>query len=135
MRGDLAWGVIEKDLGGLAKRMEATSQNIANMNTPRYARREISFENQLKEVIDAPMRLPLSRSSDRHISNIKESLSDVSPVTHKVGNELYRLDQNNVDPETEIARLAQTRMTYQAMSRALSRKIAMYRKAIGGGGA
>ncbi len=135
MAGDLTWGVIEKDLGGLAKRMEATSQNIANMNTPRYARREISFENQLKEVIDSPARLPLTRSSPKHFSNIKESVSDVTPITHKVGNEIYRLDFNNVDPETEVARLAQTRMSYQAMSRALSRKIAMYRKAIGGGGA
>ena len=133
MGGDLAWGVIEKDLEGLAKRMEATSQNIANMNTPRYARREISFESQLKEVIDAPMRLPLLRSSPKHISNIKESLTDVSPVTHKVGNEIYRLDYNNVDPEVEVARLAQTRMTYQAMSKVLARKIAMYRRAIGGG--
>ena len=133
MGGDLAWGVIEKDLEGLAKRMEATSQNIANMNTPRYARREISFESQLKEVIDAPMRLPLLRSSPKHISNIKESLTDVSPVTHKVGNEIYRLDYNNVDPVVEVARLAQTRMTYQAMSKVLARKIAMYRKAIGGG--
>ena len=54
---------------------------------------------------------------------------------HHVGHEIYRLDHNNVDPETETARLAETRMTYQAMARVLSRKIAMYRKAIGGGGA
>ncbi|MDR3164318.1 MAG: flagellar basal body protein, partial [Synergistaceae bacterium] len=64
MRGDLTWNVIEKDLGGLAKRMEATSQNIANMNTPRYSRLEVSFEDQLKEVIDAPSRLPLKRTDE-----------------------------------------------------------------------
>lgn len=48
MRGDLTWGVIEKDMEGLVKRLEATSQNIANMNTPRYSRKEVSFEDQLK---------------------------------------------------------------------------------------
>lgn len=133
MRGDLAWNVIEKDLQGLAKRLESTSQNIANMNTPRYTRREVSFEDQLKEVIDAPNRLPLKRTAEKHMSNVTADINAVSPAERSVGYELYRLDLNNVDPETEMARLAETRMTYQAMSRVLSRKVAMYRRAIGGG--
>ena len=135
MRTDLAWGVIEKDLQGLSKRLEATSQNIANMNTPRYSRKEVSFEDQLKEVIDAPRRLPMARSAPRHFSNVRTDISSVAPVDHSVGYELYRLDHNNVDPETETARLTETRMLYQAMSKVLTRKISMYRRAIGGGGA
>jgi flagellar basal-body rod protein FlgB len=133
MRTDLAWGVMEKDLSGLAKRFEATSQNIANMNTPRYARRDISFEDQLKEVIDAPSRLPLKRTSERHFSNVTTDVYEVTPRERQVGNEIYRLDWNNVDPETETALMAETRMSYQAMARAMTRKIAMYRRAIGGG--
>jgi flagellar basal-body rod protein FlgB len=133
MRGDLAWGVIEKDLGGLARRLEATSNNIANMNTPNYSRREIAFEDQLREVIDAPNKLPMKRTSERHFSNIKANLSEVVPFDRSVGYEIYRLDKNNVDPETETARMAETRMSYQAMTRLMGRKIAMYRKAIGGG--
>jgi flagellar basal-body rod protein FlgB len=133
MRTDLAWGVMEKDMAGLAKRFEATSHNIANMNTPRYARREISFEDQLKEVIDAPSRLPMKRTSERHFSNIKANIGEVTPYERQVGHEIYRLVWDNVDPETEMARMAETRMSYQAMSRAIGRKIAMYRRAIGGG--
>ena len=133
MRTDLAWGVMEKDLAGLAKRFEATSHNIANMNTPRYARREISFEDQLKEVIDAPNRLPLKRTNEKHFSNIKADISEVTPYERSVGYEIYRLDWNNVDPETEMARMAETRMSYQAMTRAMGRKISIYRRAIGGG--
>lgn len=134
MRGDLAWRVIEKDLGGLAKRLEATSHNIANMNTPRYARREVSFEDQLKEIIDTPGRLPLKRTNERHFSNVKTNIDAVMPYERAVGYELYRLDWNNVDPETETARMAETRMSYQAMTRVMTRKISMYRRAIGGGG-
>jgi flagellar basal-body rod protein FlgB len=133
MRGDLAWGVVEKDLEGLARRLEATSQNLANMNTPRYARKEVSFEDQLKEIIDAPSKLPLKRSSPRHISNVRTDITEVVPWERQVGYEVYRLDLNNVDPETESARLAETRMMYQGMTRILSRKISMYRRAIGGG--
>jgi len=133
MRGDMAWGVIEKDLEGLSKRLEATSQNIANMNTPRYARKEVSFEDQLKEIIDAPRLLPLKRTNSKHFSNVKTDLSEVLPAERHVAYEVYRLDRNNVDPETETAVLAETRMMHQAMTRAISRKIAMYRRAIGGG--
>jgi flagellar basal-body rod protein FlgB len=129
----MAWGVIEKDLEGLGKRIEATSQNIANMNTPRYARKEVSFEDQLKEVIDSPQLLPLKRTNSKHFSTVKTDLSEVLPAERRVGYEVYRLDRNNVDPETETAVLAETRMMHQAMTRAISRKIAMYRRAIGGG--
>ena len=133
MIADLTWGVIGKDLDGLSKRLEATSQNIANMNTPRYSRREVSFEDQLKEIIDAPRRLPLRRTSARHISNVRTDVSEVVPSTHFVDYEVYRGDGNNVDPETETARLTETRMLYQGMSRAMNKRIAAYRRVIGGG--
>jgi flagellar basal-body rod protein FlgB len=103
------------------------------MNTPRYARREVSFEDQIKEIIDAPSRLPMKRSSERHFSNVKTDMGAVLPYERPVGYELYRIDWNNVDPETETARMAETRMSYQAMTRVMTRKIAMYRRAIGGG--
>jgi flagellar basal-body rod protein FlgB len=133
MIADLTWGVIGKDLDGLSKRLEATSQNIANMNTPRYSRREVSFEDQLKEIIDSPRRLPMKRSSARHMNNIRTDVATVSPSTHFVDYEVYRGDGNNVDPETETARLTETRMLYQGMSRAMNKRISAYRRVIGGG--
>jgi flagellar basal-body rod protein FlgB len=134
MRGDLTWSIIEKELEGLSRRLEATSHNIANMNTPRYARREVSFEDQLKEIIDAPTRLPMKKTSPRHFSNVRTSASEVRPIDSRVGYEVYRLDKNNVDPETETARLAETRMMHTAMTRVLAKKVSMYRRAIGGAG-
>lgn len=130
---DLTWGVIEKDLDGLSKRLEATSQNIANMNTPGYGRREVSFENQLKEIIDAPRRLPMKRTSPRHMTNIRTDVYQVKPMEHNVTYEVYRGDGNNVDPETETARLSESRMLYQAQSNAMRKKVSAYRRVIGGG--
>ena len=135
MRTDFTWDVIAKNLEGLARRVEATSQNVANANTPGYVRREVTFEAQLKEVIDGPRRLPMQRNATSHFSNVAADVSDVTPRERRFANDTYRLDMNNVDPEIEMARLAQSRMSYQAMTRVLSRKIAMYRKAIGGAGA
>jgi flagellar basal-body rod protein FlgB len=38
MMGDFNWKVMEKDLEGLSRRFESTSKNLANANTPHYAR-------------------------------------------------------------------------------------------------
>jgi flagellar basal-body rod protein FlgB len=104
------------------------------MNTPGYARKEVSFEDQLKEIIDAPNKLPMKKTNPRHFSNVKLDLNEVIPGERQVGYEVYRLDLNNVDPETEMATLAETRMMHQAMTRVIGRKISMYRRAIGGAG-
>lgn len=133
MRGDLTWGVIQKDLEELSRRMGSTTQNLANANTPKYVRREVSFEDQLEALIEAPRRLPLAVTDGHHMTNMPKGIEFVHPVESRVGNEVYRYDENNVDPETELARLAETRMMYQAMTRILGRKLSMYRTAIGGG--
>ncbi len=54
MMGDFNWKIMEKNLEGLSKRFEATSRNMANANTPEFARRNVSFEDQLREVVDGP---------------------------------------------------------------------------------
>ena len=45
---------------GLSRRFESTSRNLANANTPEYARRNVSFEDQLREVVDGPRSLPMT---------------------------------------------------------------------------
>ena len=40
---DLTWDVVGKDLQGLARRFGVVAENMANGNTPRYARKEVSF--------------------------------------------------------------------------------------------
>lgn len=133
MRGDFTWGVIQKDLEGLSRRMGTAAQNLANANTPKYVRREVAFEDQLEALIEAPRRLPLAVTDGHHMTNMPKGIEFVRPVESRVGNEVYRYDENNVDPEAEMARLAETRMIYQAMTRVLGRKVSMYRMAIGGG--
>ena len=124
--------MLEKALLGLASRFEATGDNIANANTPKYARREISFEDQLKEVVDGPDKLPLRVSDPAHISNVTTEMNKVEPRERPVSYELYRTDRNNVDPETETVRLAETRMMYAAIAQRMGGKLGGIRRAISG---
>ncbi len=129
---DFTWGVIEKSLEGLTQRLHTSSQNLANINTPRYARRETYFEEQLRAVIDGPTMLPVSMTNNNHIPNVNLDVSKVKPVEAKIPNEVYRLDLNNVDPETEMARLNETRMMYQAMTQIVTGKISKMKYVIAG---
>lgn len=132
MMGDFNWKVMEKDLEGLARRFEATSKNIANANTPHYARRNVSFEDRLRELAEGPKRLPMTVTSDGHIPSGPLSVASVIPEEIKIFDEKYRLDGNNVDPEREMAVMAQTRMAYAAVSRFAAKKSSLYRLVIGG---
>jgi flagellar basal-body rod protein FlgB len=132
MLQDFTWKVIEKDLEGLAKRFKATSRNLANANTPGYERRNISFEEELRDVINSSEKLKMTITNNGHIPARPHSVSDVKPAEIKIKDEIYRLDKNNVDPEREMAVLAETRMMYAAMSRFAARKLANYRTVIAG---
>ena len=130
--GDFTWKVLEKDMEGLTQRFKAVSRNIANADTPGYARRNVSFEDQLRDVIQSGKKLRMTVTDPRHIPTRPSLVSDVKPVELRVRDEIYRLDGNNVDPEREMSVLAGTRMMYGAMNRLAAKKLAVYRSVITG---
>ena len=132
MLGDFTWKVVEKDLEGLAARFKATSRNLANANTPGYARRNVSFEDELRDVVNSGDKLKMSVTNPGHIPTSPHTVANVTPAEIKVTDEAYRLDRNNVDPEREMAVLAETRMMYGAISRFAAKKLANYRAVISG---
>ncbi|MCL2767229.1 MAG: flagellar basal body rod protein FlgB [Synergistaceae bacterium] len=129
---DFTWNVIEKDLQGLAARFSATSRNIAHANTPGYAKRNVSFEDQLRDVIESGRKLKMTRTNKGHIPTSPHSVAAVQPAEIRVTDEKYRLDGNNVDPEREMSILTETRMMYTAMSRFAAKKLGGLRTAIAG---
>ncbi|MDI9370234.1 MAG: flagellar basal body rod protein FlgB [Synergistaceae bacterium] len=132
MMGDFNWKVMEKTMEGLSKRFEATSRNLANANTPEYGRRNVSFEDELRDLVDGPRRLPMTVTNEGHIPSMPMAVSGVIPLETRIYDEKFRLDGNNVDPEREMAVMSQTRMAYNAMTRFAAKKSSLYRLVIGG---
>ena len=126
------WKVLEKALEGNAQRFRATSRNLANINTPEYARRNVSFENQLRDVIDADRKLHMNVTNSGHIPSRPRAVADVTPVETRITDEMYRIDGNNVDPEREMTILAETRMMHTAMTRFATRRVNSLRTVISG---
>jgi flagellar basal-body rod protein FlgB len=117
-RGDsLNWldsvpiNLMNKDLDGLWSRQQAISDNIANVDTPGYKSKSISFEDQLK----AQLSEETGSESDR-IAGIQS----VQPLTTVSNDATLKLDGNNVDVEQQNVELARTQLNYMYSLRELS---------------
>ena len=91
-------------------RMDVISENIANYDTPGYKRQDVDFEDALKQAIQSAD----GTNMDTKVANLRKGSLDVSPYTDH-GDYSYRLDQNNVDVDTEQVQLAENQIRYQAL--------------------
>ena len=97
------------DVMGLAldatwKRNQTINENIANVDTPGYKRKDISFESYLENAMN---------TKD---SNGTTQLNRVQPRVYTDNGSLsYRQDGNNVDIDTEMVELAENQVRYNTM--------------------
>ncbi len=97
---------LEKSLDASWLRNNVISQNIANVDTPGYKRKEVQFEEFLN-----------SEMKHSRISNGKSRIqgSGDIKVIEENKNYSYRLDGNNVDIEREMAKMAANSLKYNTL--------------------
>src|SRR5712691_7905930 len=97
--------VARQALTGLSRRHEAIASNIANIDTPGYQRREVSFEDALKkQVAGAQPQSQLAVTDARHIQG-SAAASDLSSTTRSRNVVASRNDNNTVDIDEEMTNL------------------------------
>lgn len=116
---DIASTVLSKTLDAAAARQRTIANNIANVETPGYKRSEVSFEDQLRQIVDSKSR-----------NDVREGLKTLSPMRRVDADSPSRSDGNNVNIDAEISGLARNSLTDKAASVLLEAKIAMLRSAI-----
>jgi flagellar basal-body rod protein FlgB len=113
--------LLNKDLDGLWARQRAISDNIANVDTPGYKSKAVSFEDQLQAQIQAN-----AGNKAQTIRGIEET----QPVTQESNQGSLRLDGNNVDVEQQNVELARTQLNYLYSLRELSDQFSRLKYAI-----
>lgn len=125
-------------LTGLSRRQETIASNIANIDTPGYQRKEVSFEDSLRATLagDAVPDVSLGRTNANHMALADEvgGLSIGSPGGGGSPRDLVsmRNDNNTVGVDEEMTRLVETQLRYQALSQSLGSRIATLRTVIRG---
>lgn len=102
--------VLNKAADASWLRNETIANNIANQSTPGYKRQDVDFEGALKQALMSAS----GTSMDAKVSNIRTNALDVDTYTDHAGFS-YRMDGNNVDPDTEFVELASNQIRYQAL--------------------
>lgn len=141
---------MNKAMDGLSKRHKAIASNLANVDTPNYKRRDVTFEGALNQAIHDVKNvgslehkqasndeiLPMRTTRGEHIplGNTSSSLDDLNPSISESEDEQYRNDGNSVDVETEMVQLAKNTQRYTALAKMESGYFRSLRTVISGGG-
>lgn len=102
--------VLDKTADACWLRNEALTNNIANQDTPNYTRTDVQFEDILKR----ELRRGRNESLDQRVAGVNGRGLKTRVYTDYTGTS-YRIDGNNVDPETEEVELASNEIKYQAI--------------------
>ena len=103
------YGLMKMGLDATELRSRTIANNIANINTPNYKRRYVSFEESLKnEINNAKIEVKVDKDS------------------------IVREDGNNVDLENEKVNQASASLQYNAHVSLTNTKLAMTKSVISG---
>lgn len=117
---------VQSALNARAIRQDMISGNIANVDTPGYRSRDISFENMLKNESDkvfantSSKKLELAHTDGKHLQAADDDNNGKSTLFFRDGH-MVRNDGNSVDIDVESSEMAKNSTMYQAL-------IAAYKK-------
>jgi len=117
--------VLDKAADASWTRNNLLSNNIANVDTPNYSRKDISFTSVLQQQLSGASGTNL----DQMVSNV--DLDELNGYIYTDMSELdYRLDGNNVDIDTENVELASNQILYDELVQSISYEFDMLKAAI-----
>ena len=100
------------------------TSNLANIETPNYKAKDISFEDQLRRSMPEKNQLAMARTNTKHMP-VYDFTGQVRPVAISGG---------DVDIDKQMAKLSENNLMYNAMVQMLGRKYRMVRDVIDQGG-
>ena len=97
--------------------------NIANVDTPNYKRKDVQFESYLQSALTGGGTLD-ERVADVDFNSLKPKVyTDNASLS-------YRLDGNNVDPDTEQSYLADNQIRYYTLLDSMTQEFSRMKSAL-----
>ncbi|NKE05280.1 MULTISPECIES: flagellar basal body rod protein FlgB [Mesobacillus] len=120
---------LEHALNYSSAKQKVISQNIANVDTPNYKAKDVSFKAVFQEVTGQSFQA--KRSDARHY-DFSSRASSFSGVVNKP-NVNYNENGNSVDMDKEMADLATNQIYYNALTERINGKFNSLQTVIRGG--
>ncbi|MFN3921164.1 MAG: flagellar basal body rod protein FlgB [Caldimicrobium sp.] len=129
------WGSFQKVLDTIkvslklrSMRHQMLSSNIANVDTPGYRRKDISFERVMQMYLSQERKLKVT--DKRHFSFRERTLEDLTRTSES----LTLGTPNNVSLEEEMVNLTENQLLYESTLQALSKELERLKEIITEGG-
>ncbi len=123
--------LLKRSLDASSLRQNVISNNLANVSTPEYRRREVVFEEALRKAMNRD-GVQGWRTHSRHIPIGRESVDRVQPQIVEVPEQTDFNGINNVDVDQEMAALAKNQILFSAAAKLAAHDFKELRKAIFG---
>lgn len=115
--------VLQKAADASWYRNDILANNLANVDTPNFKRKDVQFETYLMTSLNG------GDSLDANIEAM--DLDELQPTTYVDQSNLsYRLDGNNVDINTESAELAKNQLKYYTLLDSMSQEFGRIKMAM-----
>ena len=107
--------ILEKSLQASWARNDTIAQNIANIDTPSYKRKDVAFEKYLNDSL-GKINLEGNSTDKRHIAINSKNADNILPtITEGDSGISMRIDGNNVDIDSEMAYMAKNTIKYNTL--------------------
>lgn len=108
-----------------AARQQLVASNLANLDTPGYEAKELTFDQTLRESLGEPTL---------HLANTQDKSLDMDPTNLQTAMEDPKVTETGpVDMDWEMMKLTKNSIQYQFMIAMLNKKFSMLNEAIDGG--
>jgi len=130
--------LLEFGLDGSYARHQALSNNIANVSTPKYKRQDVNFQDMLRQNMDKlkdnngsqNKTVRLASTNPKHNSLGIKGNTSMNFKPNNYSNTSYRNDENNVDVDSEMAKLAKNNLYYNTLTQRVSSKFSLLQEVI-----
>lgn len=125
---------INSAMNARAVRQDMISGNIANIDTPMYRPRDVSFEQVLKKEADKVYgakepKLELAKTANGHIDPSDTDYPPKPTMFYRDGH-MARNDGNSVDLDVEMSEMSKNSTMYTALINAYKKNVAIYSSVI-----
>jgi flagellar basal-body rod protein FlgB len=112
-----------------AERQKVISSNIANINTPNYKTKELSFESQLQEK-NKQKDLQLATTHQNHMKEPVDNSKKINTKLYEVENLQEQNDGNNVNLDTQMSEMAKNSTIFQALQASIRKDVTFFTSVI-----
>lgn len=121
---------LEQALSNATLKQRVHSSNIANVDTPNYKSKQVSFQSVLNDAVNS-QSISSYKTNPKHLAFSSESSSSHSVIKENKSTQ-FNPNGNNVDMDYEMAELAKNQLWYNALTERVNGRFNSIRTVIDG---